>query len=101
MSMFLQVWGVVPTSLVEAERNGANFVQRLTKMDTSGSSSSSSAVTDPSNSNNKKANGHKEEGQLLHPLHCCTQDDGQSDRYRQAACSYTYVWHIAGAWVKC
>ena len=51
-----QVWGVVPTSLVEAERHGATFVQKLTKMDTS--SSNGTAVTD----GNKKANGHKEEG---------------------------------------
>lgn len=58
----VKVWGVVPTSLVEAERNGANFVQRLTKMDASDSSSSSTAVTDPTNSDKKKANGHKEEG---------------------------------------
>lgn len=54
--MFCKVWGVVPTSLVEAERNGATFLQKLTKMDTS--SSSGAAVTD----GNKKANGHKEEG---------------------------------------
>ena len=83
----LKVWGVVPTSLVEAERNGATFVQRLTKIDASGSSSSSNtAVTDPTDSNNKKANGHKEEGQSLHPLRCFTQDNGQSDRRRQTAC---------------
>ena len=47
---------MVPTSLVEAERNGATFVQKLTKTDTS--SSSGTAVT----GGNKKANGHKEEG---------------------------------------
>lgn len=51
-----KVWGVVPTSLVEAERNGATFVQKLIRMDTS--SSNGTAVTD----GNKKANGHKEEG---------------------------------------
>lgn len=54
--MWWKVWGVVPTSLVEAERNGATFVQKLTKMEPS--SSSGTAVTD----GNKKANGHKEEG---------------------------------------
>ena len=64
--MFLvQVWGAVPTNLVEAERNGATLVQRLAKLDEPGSSGKHKlALTDSTNSNKKKADGHKEEGAL-------------------------------------
>ena len=58
----MKVWGVVPISLVEAERNGATLVQRLAEMETSSSSDILDGGTDLSDSNKKKANGHKEEG---------------------------------------
>ena len=75
--MCWKVWGVVPTSLVEAERNGATLVQRLAQMDTS--SSSGSAVTD----GNKKADGHKEEGWFTRLMLHALQEDNQADRSKQ------------------
>lgn len=68
----LKVWGVVPVKLVEAERKGATLVQRLAEMESSSSSDKPDpAVTDPTDSNETKANGHKEEGVLLLPF-CST-----------------------------
>lgn len=57
----------MPTNLVEAERNGATLVQRLAKIDRPSSSGKRElALNDSTNSNKKKANGHKEEGSGLH-----------------------------------
>lgn len=54
---------MVPTSLVEAERNGAMLVQNLAELETSSTTGKhDSSSKDSTDSNKKKANGHKEEG---------------------------------------
>ena len=54
---------MVPTSLVEAERNGAMLVQNLAELETSSTTGKhDSSAKDSTDSNKKKANGHKEEG---------------------------------------
>jgi len=58
----LQVWAVVPTNLVEAERKGAKLVQSLAEADSPSNGTKDLVLSDTTNNGKKKANGHKEAG---------------------------------------
>ena len=58
----LQVWAVVPTNLVEAERKGAKLVQSLAEADSPSNGTKVLVLSDTTNNGKKKANGHKEAG---------------------------------------
>ncbi|KAA6421625.1 MAG: translocation SEC63 protein [Trebouxia sp. A1-2] len=55
-----QVWAVVPTNLVEAERKGAKLVQSLAEADSPSNGTKDLVLSDSTNNVKKNANGHKE-----------------------------------------
>ena len=62
-AMWWQVWAVMPSNLVEAERKGAQLLQRLAEAEAPASNGSRDlALTDATNNGKKVANGHKEAG---------------------------------------
>ena len=58
----LQVWAVVPTNLVEAERKGAKLVQSLAEADSPSNGTKDLVLSDTTNNGQKRTNGHKEAG---------------------------------------
>ena len=65
----LQVWSVMPATLVEAERKGAELVQRLAQNGMASSNGrQEKALTEATNQSKQNANGHQGPGLSLPAL---------------------------------
>lgn len=66
-----QVWSVMPATLVEAERKGAELVQRLAQNGSLNSNGrQEKALSDATSQSKQNSNGHQGSGLSLPATHC-------------------------------